>query len=146
VEAELGNLPDGSATHRSNNLKDRMAADIARFREMMADRRNASLARQVLRKLLVEPIKCVPITRDGKRDFAVRGRATTGAFTSASRLNIAANSWRPHGEPPQNPSSNSFAGSTCKAFGAAQGCLSNRAVSALIQHAAGPLGSSRALS
>jgi len=35
----------------------------------------------------------------GKRDFAIRGKATTGAFTSTPKVEIAANSWRPHGDP-----------------------------------------------
>ena len=97
LEGELASLPDEYEGARLEGLKARMAEDIARFREMMADRRNAPLARQFLRRLLVEPIKCIPITRAGKRDFAIRGRATTGAFTSAT-LKLAANSWRPHGD------------------------------------------------
>ncbi len=36
------------------------------------------------------------MTQGGKRDFAIRGRSTTGAFTSAPKVNVAANSWRPH--------------------------------------------------
>ena len=65
-------LPDEFDADKLESLKARMAGDIARFRAMMADRRNAPLARQVLRKLLVEPIRCIPTMRDGKRDSAIR--------------------------------------------------------------------------
>jgi site-specific DNA recombinase len=97
IQAELANLPDHYDPEKLESLKARMAGDIARFRDMMADRQNTPLARQVLRRLLVEPIKCVPISRDGKRDFAVKGRATTGALSSF-KAHVAANSWRPHGD------------------------------------------------
>lgn len=98
LEGELASLPDEFDATKLAGVKSKLANDIARFREMMSDRRNAPLARHVLRKLLVEPIKCMPITRDGKRDFAISGRATTGAFTSAPSPKIAANSGRPHGD------------------------------------------------
>jgi hypothetical protein len=118
-EMELASLPDEFDADKLASLKAKMAGDIARFRDMMRDRRNAPLARQVLRKLLIEPIRCIPIMRDGKRDFAIRGRATTGAFTSAPSLKLAANSGRPHGKPPLNPPSNSFGGCTLGASAAA---------------------------
>jgi hypothetical protein len=89
IEAELASLADQYDNDKLATLKARMAGDIARFREMMADRHNAPLARQVLRRLLIEPIKCIPISRDGKRDFAIRGRATTGALSS-SKVHLAA--------------------------------------------------------
>jgi hypothetical protein len=105
LETELSSLPDEFDAKKLAALKGRMVEELTRFREMMADRRNAPLARQVLRRLLVEPIRCLPIKRDGKPDSSIRGKATTGAFTSAPKLKIAANSWRPHGKPPQNPPS-----------------------------------------
>lgn len=104
LESESASLPDEYDATRLDGLKGRMAADIARFRDMMRDRRNAPLARQVLRRLLVEPIKCTPVSTNGTRSFAVRGRATTGAFSSFNP-HIAANRWRPHGKPLLNPPS-----------------------------------------
>jgi len=37
----------------------------------MQDRRNTPLARQVLRKALKQPLKCIPILRDGRKDYAI---------------------------------------------------------------------------
>ena len=98
IEADLSNLEDQFDETRLADVRLRMAADIARFRDMMIDRRNAALARQVLRRLLVEPIRCIPIVRDGRRDYAIRGVATTGAFLSGIWTKTAANRWRPHGD------------------------------------------------
>jgi hypothetical protein len=49
LEAELASLPEEADAENLEGPKARMTADIARFRAMMSDRRNAPLARQVLR-------------------------------------------------------------------------------------------------
>jgi hypothetical protein len=54
------------------DLKAALVERIGKFREVMTTRRNIPLARQLLRKLLAEPIRCVPIIRDGRKDYAIR--------------------------------------------------------------------------
>jgi hypothetical protein len=49
LEAELASLPEEADAENLEGPKARMTADIARFRAMMSGRRNAPLARQVLR-------------------------------------------------------------------------------------------------
>ena len=48
-----------------------MIERAGKFRELMQDRKNAPLARQVLRKGLKQPLKCIPILRDGRKDYAI---------------------------------------------------------------------------
>jgi len=54
-------------------LKQEMVERMGKFRELMQDRRNTPLARQALRKLLVGPIKCVPVEIAGRKEYAIRG-------------------------------------------------------------------------
>src|SRR2546422_126449 len=68
LEGELASQPDEFDAEKLAGLKSKLAGDIARFHQMMSDRRNASLARQVLRKLLVEPIKCIASPRGDTLD------------------------------------------------------------------------------
>jgi hypothetical protein len=54
-------------------LKQAIIGRMGKFQELVyAD---VPLARQALRKLLAGPIKCTPVVRDGRRDYAIRGEA-----------------------------------------------------------------------
>ena len=71
LEMELGNLPGQQDPKSLADTRGRMVARIAKFRELMQDRRNTPLARQVLRKALKQPLRCIPILRDGRKDYAI---------------------------------------------------------------------------
>jgi hypothetical protein len=86
LESELARSPHRLEYSREDaeTLKAAIMERMARFRELMQARKNIPLARQVLRKLLGgEPIRCIPITRNGRKD---------------SCLPRLAYQWRPHGD------------------------------------------------
>lgn len=60
---------------KAGDRNHRLAEQMARFRQIMRDRRNCPLARQVRWWLLVEPIKCVPVCRAGQRETLDRWHA-----------------------------------------------------------------------
>jgi hypothetical protein len=68
---ELDNLPGEHDPRKLAETQATMIERIGKFRELMQDRRNTPLARQVLRKALKEPLKCIPILRDGRKDYAI---------------------------------------------------------------------------
>ena len=56
---------------------------MAKFKELMQDRRNTVLARQALRKVLNGPILCTPVVKpDGRREYAIPGETKLGALRS----------------------------------------------------------------
>ena len=70
-EMELANLPGRQDSKRLADTRAKMVERIGKFRELMQDRRNVPLARQVLRKSLKQPFRCIPILRDGRKDYAI---------------------------------------------------------------------------
>ena len=71
LKADLANLRGQHNPRKLAETQARMIERIGKFRELMQDRRNVPLARQVLRKALKEPLKCIPILRDGRKDYAI---------------------------------------------------------------------------
>src|SRR4051812_49471131 len=70
------------------------------FREMMQARSNIAVSRQVLRKILGgEPIRCIPIVRDGRKDYAIRGETRLGILLTAASVQMAS----PRGFEPRLP-------------------------------------------
>jgi site-specific DNA recombinase len=59
-------------------LKAGMIERMAKFHQLLHS--EVALSRQALRKLLVGRIKCIPVVRDGKKGFAVRGETQLGAL------------------------------------------------------------------
>jgi hypothetical protein len=70
------------------DLKAALVERIGKFREVMTTRRNIPLARQLLRNLLAEPIRCIPIMQDGRKDYALRGKTRLGGRLSSAGVNV----------------------------------------------------------
>jgi hypothetical protein len=82
--------------------------DIATLKAGMIERRSRfqdlihsdiPLARQAQRKLLVGPIKCIPVVRDGKNGYAVPGETRLGALVPQACVRLAS----PRGFEPRLP-------------------------------------------
>ena len=79
-----------------DSLKAAIISRMGKFQELM--HADVPLARQALRKLLVGPIKCTPVVRDGRRDYAIRGETKLGALLPAASVTLVP---RKGLEPPQ---------------------------------------------
>ena len=72
LEAELANLrEDEGDPRKQTETEARMIERIGKFRELMQDRRNIPLARKVLEKTLKEPLRRIPILKDGRKVYAI---------------------------------------------------------------------------
>jgi hypothetical protein len=71
LQIDLDTLPGQHDPRRFAETQARMIERIGKFRELMQDRKNAPLARQVLRKALKEPLKCIPILLGGRKEYAI---------------------------------------------------------------------------
>jgi hypothetical protein len=78
-------------------LKAAMVARMGKFQNLI--HADAPLARQALRKLLVGPIKCIPVVRDGRKGYAIRGETRLGALLASSNVTLAS----PRGFEPRLP-------------------------------------------
>jgi hypothetical protein len=99
LEAQLARVP-----HRLQfvsrdiaTLKAGMIERMSRFQDLIHS--DIPLARQALRKLLVGPIKCIPVVRDGKNGYAVRGETRLGALVPQACVRLAS----PRGFEPRLP-------------------------------------------
>ena len=77
-------------------LKAAIIGRMGKFQDLM--HADIPLARQALRKLLVGYIKCTPIIRDGRRDYAIRGETKLGALLPTVSVTLVP---RKGLEPPQ---------------------------------------------
>jgi hypothetical protein len=85
ADKTLSNLSDGQESKASLEKQAQLLEAASRYRELMQERGNVALARQVLRKALREqPIKCTPVVRNGRKTFAVEMPAL---WVSASSKN-----------------------------------------------------------
>jgi hypothetical protein len=76
LEGELASLPDEFDAEKLAGLKSKPAGDITRFREMMSDRRNASLCSSSAAEAAgrTDQMHCVPTERI-RSEFAEPARA-----------------------------------------------------------------------
>jgi hypothetical protein len=83
-------------TGELESLKAAIIGRMAKFQDLM--QADVPLARQGLRKLLGGPIKCTPVIRNGRRDYAIRGEAKLGALLPTASVTLVP---RKGLEPPQ---------------------------------------------
>ncbi len=98
LESELARSPHRLEfdTKDLERLRARMTDRIGKFHDLL--HANVSLARQVLRKLLVGPIKCVPVVQDGRKRYAILGETRLGPLLVPERVTLVP---RKGLEPPQ---------------------------------------------
>ena len=77
-------------------LKAAIIARLGKFQELM--HADVPLARQALRKLLVGSIKCTPVVRHGRRDYAIRGETKLEGLLPGASVTLVP---RKGLEPPQ---------------------------------------------
>ena len=68
-------------------IKKAMLERMAKFHDLMHS--DIPLARQAFRKLLNGPVKCVPVIRDGRKDYAVQGETRLGALLTPASVTLA---------------------------------------------------------
>lgn len=73
AEAKLADLSDGPDSKVLAERQQRLLEVAATYRELMQERRNLVLARQVLRKAFREqPFICTPVVRNGTKTFSIQ--------------------------------------------------------------------------
>jgi hypothetical protein len=98
LKDELARSPHRLQTNGKEleSLKAAIISRMGKFQDLM--HADVPLARQALRKLLVGPIKCTPVIRDGRRDYTIRGETKLGALLPTARVTLVP---RKGLEPPQ---------------------------------------------
>lgn len=80
-------MPEKYDAKKLAEKKARIVEPIGQFKSLMQDRRNAPLARQVLRKLFPEPLKCTPVVREhGRKDCEIAGRGVLSALPGREQV------------------------------------------------------------
>jgi hypothetical protein len=98
LKNELARSPHRLETNGKEleSLKAAIISRMGKFQDLM--HADVPLARQALRKLLVGPIKCTPVIRDGRRDYTIRGETKLGALLPTASVTLVP---RKGLEPPQ---------------------------------------------